>query len=141
METAVQIVAIARDWIGTPYRHQASVKGAGCDCLGLVRGVWREMHGDEPEVPPAYSMDWSEPQGEERLLAACRAHLRSKPVDEEGAGDGADAGSGTFTCGRGDAWEEIWAIRESTVSSWVGATSATVAPEPLGVGMVKICVE
>ena len=61
--------------------------------------------------------------------------------DEEGAGDGADAGSGTFICGRGDAWEEIWAIRESTVSSWVGATLATVAPEPLGVGMVKICVE
>ena len=28
-------------WIGTPYRHQASLKGVGCDCLGLVRGVWR----------------------------------------------------------------------------------------------------
>lgn len=52
--------------------------------------------------------------------------------DEEGAGDGADAGSGTFICGRGDAWEEIWAIRESTVSSWVGATSVTVAPNHSG---------
>ena len=35
------IVAEARAWIGTPYRHQASLKGVGCDCLGLVRGVWR----------------------------------------------------------------------------------------------------
>jgi cell wall-associated NlpC family hydrolase len=33
------IVAEARTWIGTPYRHQASLKGVGCDCLGLVRGV------------------------------------------------------------------------------------------------------
>jgi hypothetical protein len=35
------IIAEARSWIGTPYAHQASVKGIGCDCLGLVRGVWR----------------------------------------------------------------------------------------------------
>ena len=35
------ILTEARDWIGTPYQHQASLKGAGCDCLGLVRGVWR----------------------------------------------------------------------------------------------------
>jgi hypothetical protein len=33
------IVAAARGWLGTPYRHQASVKGEGADCLGLVRGV------------------------------------------------------------------------------------------------------
>ncbi len=37
-------------WIGTPYRHQASLKGVGCDCLGLVRGVWRGVVGPEPEV-------------------------------------------------------------------------------------------
>jgi NlpC/P60 family putative phage cell wall peptidase len=80
MDGAARIVAIARDWIGTPYRHQASVRGAGCDCLGLVRGVWREVHGDEPEVPPAYSMDWSEPQREERLWAAAARHLRPAPA-------------------------------------------------------------
>jgi NlpC/P60 family putative phage cell wall peptidase len=36
------LVTLARGWIGTPYRHQASLKGVGCDCLGLLRGVWRE---------------------------------------------------------------------------------------------------
>lgn len=71
-----RIVRAARGWIGTPYRHQASTRGAGCDCLGLVRGVWREVFGQEPEAAPAYSMDWSEPQGEERLWAAARRHLR-----------------------------------------------------------------
>ena len=69
------VVAAARGWIGTPYRHQAACRGAGCDCLGLVRGVWRELYGTEPARVPAYTMDWSEPQGEERLWAAARAHL------------------------------------------------------------------
>lgn len=69
-------VAIAREWIGTPYRHQASAKGAGADCLGLLRGIWRELYGAEPEVVPAYTMDWSEPEGAERLWSAAARHLR-----------------------------------------------------------------
>jgi NlpC/P60 family putative phage cell wall peptidase len=69
------IVAEARAWIGTPYRHQASLKGVGCDCLGLVRGVWRAVIGDEPQAAPAYSRDWAEASGEESLALAARAHL------------------------------------------------------------------
>ncbi len=69
------IVAAARRWVGTPYRHQAATCGAGTDCLGLIRGVWRELHGHEPEAIPAYSMDWSEPQRDERLWRAARRHL------------------------------------------------------------------
>lgn len=72
---SADVVRIARSWIGTPYLHQASVKGVGCDCLGLLRGVWREIHGAEPELVPAYTPDWSEPQGEERLLAAALRHF------------------------------------------------------------------
>ncbi len=67
---STRIVSAARCWIGTPYRHQASLRGAGCDCLGLVRGVWREVIGPEPETVPAYTRDWSEPQGEEALQRA-----------------------------------------------------------------------
>lgn len=81
------IVFAARGWIGTPYVHQASAKGAGCDCLGLIRGVWREVIGAEPETPPAYSMDWSEPQGDEALWAAALRHLRQKPLTEVAPGD------------------------------------------------------
>lgn len=81
------IVSAARGWIGTPYVHQASVRGAGCDCLGLLRGVWREVLGPEPELPPPYSMDWSEPQGEERLWQAALRHLRPKPTGQAAAGD------------------------------------------------------
>lgn len=81
------IVAEARRWIGTPYRHQASCVGSGCDCLGLLRGVWRGVLGVESEVPPAYSMDWSEPQGDERLWRAASRHLRRVSRGEEVAGD------------------------------------------------------
>jgi len=37
--TGADIVAEARTWLGTPWVHQASVKGAGCDCIGFVVGV------------------------------------------------------------------------------------------------------
>jgi NlpC/P60 family putative phage cell wall peptidase len=67
---ATEIIAAARGWIGTPYLHQASLKGIGCDCLGLVRGVWREMIGPEAETVPPYSPDWAEATGDDRLLAA-----------------------------------------------------------------------
>ncbi len=81
------IVAAARGWIGTPYVHQAATRQAGCDCLGLLRGVWREVIGPEPETPPAYSMDWSEPQGDERLWRAALRHLRPKCLGAFRAGD------------------------------------------------------
>jgi NlpC/P60 family putative phage cell wall peptidase len=54
------IVAAARSWLGTPYHDQANVKGIGCDCLGLARGVWREVIGPEPFPIPPYSRDWGE---------------------------------------------------------------------------------
>lgn len=72
---SARLVDAARRWIGTPYRHQASVRGAGCDCLGLLRGVWRDCLGAEPEPVPPYSADWAEPQGQEVLLAAALRHL------------------------------------------------------------------
>ena len=43
MTTREQIVAEARSWLGTRWHHQASVKGVGCDCAGLVIGVARSL--------------------------------------------------------------------------------------------------
>lgn len=85
--TMDRIVIAARGWIGTPYRHQASCKGAGTDCLGLLRGVWREVLGEEPEPVPPYSMDWSEPAQEERLWRAAGRHLVPKALPDEAPGD------------------------------------------------------
>lgn len=73
------VVTIARAWIGTPYVHQASAQGMGCDCLGLIRGIWRSRHGGEPEAVPPYTADWDELQGAEVLLAAAGRHLCQAP--------------------------------------------------------------
>ncbi len=86
------VVAVARGWLGTPYRHQASCKGAGADCLGLVRGVWRELYGDEPETPPAYTADWAEALDadgsvSETMAEAARRHLVEIAPGEAGEGD------------------------------------------------------
>jgi NlpC/P60 family putative phage cell wall peptidase len=81
------LVAEARSWIGTPYLHQASVKGAGTDCLGLVRGVWRALVGTEPEAVPAYSEDWAEPERVEVLFEASVRWLRPKERGQADIGD------------------------------------------------------
>ncbi|MBO3759497.1 C40 family peptidase [Ciceribacter sp. L1K22] len=83
-----RIVALAEAWIGTPYRHQGSEKGVGCDCLGLVRGLWRELYGEEPETPGAYCSDWAERGGGERLLQAAGRHMARLPgIDAAAPGD------------------------------------------------------
>lgn len=73
--TRAALVAEARAWIGTPYRHRASLKGVGADCLGLVRGVWRACVGPEPEPLPPYAPDWAEAGRRETLADTARRHL------------------------------------------------------------------
>ena len=70
-----EIVCTARGWLGTPYQHQASLRGVGCDCLGLLRGVWRELYGPEPQTPEPYSPAWAELAEGDPLLAAAARHL------------------------------------------------------------------
>jgi NlpC/P60 family putative phage cell wall peptidase len=77
------VVTEARSWIGTPYRHQHSTKGAGCDCLGLLRGVYRNVIGPEPETPPAYSPSWGEAGSVEMMLDSFGRWL--DPVDVQDA--------------------------------------------------------
>ncbi|MCF3974797.1 NlpC/P60 family protein [Paracoccus salsus] len=83
MSEPAVVVAAARAWIGTPYVHQASVQGGGADCLGLIRGVWRTLHGDEPETAPPYTPDWGEFEANELLLEGATRHLLSVARDSE----------------------------------------------------------
>ncbi len=87
MTARAALLAEARTWIGTPYQHQASAKGVGCDCLGLVRGVWRVFYGAEPEVAPPYTPDWAERSGEETLLLAARRYLNETDIATAAPGD------------------------------------------------------
>jgi len=87
MNTATLIVAEAMTWVGTPYRHQGSRKGVGCDCLGLVRGIWRAVYGREPERPGPYASDWAESGNGEPLLEAARRHCAEKGLNDAAPGD------------------------------------------------------
>lgn len=77
----------ALDWVGTPYLHQTSTKGAGSDCLGFVRGVWRELYGAEPAPLPPYSPDWAERGGMEMLKSAADTYLTPIELAQAKAGD------------------------------------------------------
>jgi len=125
-----RVLVAARGWLGTPYRHQASVKGEGADCLGLVRGVWREVVGEEPEAPPAYRADWAETGGEETLLHAARRRLVEVPLAMARAGDvllfRMSAGCPVKHCAilssdDGPEWKMIHAYwGRAVVESWMG---------------------
>lgn len=79
-----RVVTLALSWLGTPYKHQASAKGQGTDCLGLIRGIWRDLLGDEPTTLPAYSPDWS--QGDDALLQAAQCYLVAGEEEAVAAG-------------------------------------------------------
>ena len=132
------IVAEARSWIGTPYRHQASTKGAGCDCLGLVRGAWRALYDEEPEPVPAYRPDWAELGGEELMLDAARRRLR--PSNAVRPGDvllfrmtaGAPAKHAAIASDEGRMIHAYWgrAVVESWIVPWWRSRLADVFSFP-----------
>jgi NlpC/P60 family putative phage cell wall peptidase len=81
-----RVIATARSWLGAPYHDQASLKDVGCDCLGLARGVWREVVGPEPFPIPPYSRDWSETGPHEVLTEGARALMIEIPHAEAAPG-------------------------------------------------------
>ena len=85
-EFAAKVVASARSWIGTPYHDQASIKGVGADCLGLARGIWREVVGPEPLDVPPYTRDWGETRADEVLALGALDWLVQEPIAGAGRG-------------------------------------------------------
>jgi NlpC/P60 family putative phage cell wall peptidase len=106
-DLGLKVVAEARRWIGTAYRHQASTMGSGTDCLGLIRGVWRSVIGAEPVKLPPYSMDWCEASGDEALMCAADIHLIKKPDLSLSVGD-----------------VILFRIRQSSIAKHLGIVSA-----------------
>ncbi|WP_417667429.1 NlpC/P60 family protein [Roseibium sp.] len=81
------VLAEAQAWIGTPYRHQASARQIGCDCLGLLRGIWRALYGTEPEPVPPYQPDWTAEDKADSLAAAGRRWLVPGSIGTAKPGD------------------------------------------------------
>lgn len=81
------VISAARAWIGTPYHDQASLRGVGTDCLGLARGIWRDVVGPEPTVIPPYSRDWGEVGDREVMIDTALEWMPSVPLSEMAPGD------------------------------------------------------
>ena len=79
------VVAEARSWIGTPYHHQADIKGAGVDCAMILVRVWVDLGLVPAFDPRPYPIDWHLHQAEERYLAQLQA--RAVFVDAPLPGD------------------------------------------------------
>jgi NlpC/P60 family putative phage cell wall peptidase len=124
-----RVIATARSWLGTPYHDQASLKGVGCDCLGLARGVWREVVGLEPFPIPPYSRDWGETGPHEVLAEGARRMMPEIALSDIGPGAlllfrmkpraiakhvGILTSPGTFL----HAYERLGAIEESLTPIW-----------------------
>lgn len=72
-----EIIGAARAWLGTPYRHRSATLGAGCDCLGLLRGVWCRLYGSEPLDLPHYAPGWRDPAADAALEQAASELLQA----------------------------------------------------------------
>ena len=57
------------------------------DCIGLIRGIYRELYGCEAQALPAYTRDWAEAAGQETLLDAARRHLIEIAPSQAAPGD------------------------------------------------------
>lgn len=130
----------ARAWIGTPYYIGQARRGVGCDCVGIVRGVWSELTGrPAPEAPP-YRADWHNAPGRP-LVAAARAYLDPIHPAEARPGDVVVlrmAGTREAHCGileTGDqiihAVEGVGVVRVPFDAFRPGVTFAARFPRPL----------
>lgn len=77
------IIAEARSWVDTPYHHQASRKGVGCDCYGLVWGVAMAVPG--LWRPPRVTRYSALPSA--RMARICARDMDRIGMDELAPGD------------------------------------------------------
>lgn len=81
------IIIEAKKWLGTKWQHQASLKQVACDCVGLVRGVYRELTGIDVDIAIDYPATWHLFKKEERLYAEAKRHMVEIRKDEVRPGD------------------------------------------------------
>lgn len=87
MITRTQICAEARSWAGTRWQHQASLKGVACDCAGFVRGVNRELTGQDVSFPVDYPATWHFFKTDPRMLETCQQYMDPVPLEAIQPGD------------------------------------------------------
>lgn len=82
MASRADIIAEARQWLGTPFHHQGRVRGAGVDCLQLLIGVYSAVGLIAPLDVGHYPWDWHFHKSEERYLQGIAEYAKkiTKPL-------------------------------------------------------------
>ncbi|MFK7793294.1 MAG: NlpC/P60 family protein [Devosiaceae bacterium] len=81
------IAAEAVRWLGTPYCHQASKRGVGADCLGLVLGVWNAVAREPLSLQRHDQRSWAQHADGEPLLDGLRQFMVEQAPSDCQAGD------------------------------------------------------
>lgn len=87
MTTRAQVVSEARLWLGTRWCHQASLRGVGTDCIGLLVGVARALgiEGGAEFAADHGIKGYGRAPRVDLALAACERYL--DPCENPVAGD------------------------------------------------------
>ncbi|MCW2283378.1 NlpC/P60 family putative phage cell wall peptidase [Rhodoblastus acidophilus] len=79
------VVAEARKWLLTPYRHAADIRGVGVDCGMFIVRVFVDLGLTPPFDPRPYAPDWMIHRNEEKYLEffnrRCRRVQEPRPGD------------------------------------------------------------
>lgn len=78
-----RVVKEAIEWIGTPFHHEARVKGAGVDCLQILAAVYHAAGIVSHIDVPHYPMDWMIHRDEERYLNGVKLYADEVPGPPE----------------------------------------------------------
>jgi cell wall-associated NlpC family hydrolase len=81
------VVAEARRWVGTPYRHRGRTLGAACDCANILIEVFAATGLIDRFDPGDYPPDWHQHRELERYLGVVEAHCRRVDTDERSLAD------------------------------------------------------
>lgn len=79
-----KIVAAAKEWLRTPFHHNARIKGAGCDCLQLLIAVFSEVGLLNKTDFGDYTHDWHMHHNEEKYLEGVMKHAKKVEAPQPG---------------------------------------------------------
>jgi len=79
-----QIIAEAKTWLGTPWHHEAKIKGAGVDCGQFLIEIYAACGVIERPTVDSYPRDWALHRNEERYLAVVESYCQRVTAPEPG---------------------------------------------------------
>jgi len=87
LQQRAAVVAEAKSWLGTPWRHRGRLSGVGVDCAQFVLKVYANAGLIDDFDTGEYPRDWHIHRDEERFLTFVPRFAREIAENEADAGD------------------------------------------------------